>query len=402
MYIKKAFKKIKLPLIYNEHNNPKYLDPFRKRLVSITNEEDVRQKTACYMRDILNVPEHLIATEEHLSHYGIDSNDRADIVITEVRDNGEYPLAVIECKSESVGLSAQAVEQVLRYADALDARYTFVCDGVEMFCYESESYSKLEKIPSYSDMLIQNYSLAKFHEEEYSRTPFELLANEQSQDRKTIGEDTPQSKKSHIKNIAEALMDCSHKAYSVEYDGLKILEDLGLSYRRYGDASGSDFGTGNYRMLLTENKTGETMIYGFSIQATGKTINDPHYHNQSGKSVLIVSVSGEKKDVMLVQLNLNDFLNVAGKEIHITHNGKVSMKYASIEEFKERITSCQPDLLNHDQIFLGALPKDELLYLDMECMMQLLVNLIRYCNIRDEYKQYLSKKRKANRPKTFR
>lgn len=394
MDISKKFKKILLH-IHNEHIKPQYYDPFRKRLISITPEEEVRQKTAYYMRDVLKVPEQLIVTEEHLSHYGIYSKCRADIVIMEDLGDIMAPLAVIECKSTDVQISDQAFEQVLSYAFDLGAQYAFLCDGLDMFGYvyndEAESYSQLKKIPFYMDMVKQNYSLQELNEDKFPRTPFKHLANEDHHNPYIIGEDTPRHKRSHIMNIAEALMDCSRKAYPVEYEGLKIVDDLGMSYRRYGDASGSSFGTGYYRMILTEDITGEATIYGFSVQATGKTFNHPKYGNQSGKSCLIVSKSGEKKDAMVVQINLNDFLTVTGNGIAITHSGKTSSKLASMEDFKELINSRTPDLLRDDKIFLGTLPKGRLLYLDMERFMQLLVNLIRYCNIRDEYKEYLSR-----------
>jgi len=395
--IRKEFKKIQLP-IHNEHIKPQYYDPFRKRLISITPEEKVRQKTAYYLRDVLKVPEHLISTEDHLSHYGIDSKCRADIVIGEIRKNNKSPFAVIECKSEDVQISDQAFEQVISYAFDLKAQYALLCDGIDMlgFVYddESESYSPLKKIPSYMNMVKHDYSLQEINEDKFLRTPFKLLANEDHHDPNIIGEDTPSHKRSHIRNIAEAFMDCSRNAYPIEYKGLKIVDDLGISYRRYGDASGSNFGTGYYRMILTEDETGESIIYGFSIQVTGKTFDHPKYGNQSGKSVLIVSKSGEKKDVMVVQINLNEALTVAGNGITITHSGITSMKYANVHEFKELIDSRAPDLLRDDQIVLGTLPKGRLLYLDMERFVQLLVNLIRYCNIRDEYKEYLSRKRK--------
>ena len=397
MDIRKEFQKIKLP-VHNKHTKPQYYDPFRKRLVSITPEEVVRQKTAYFLRDILQVPEDLIITEEHLSHYGLDSRYRADIVIDAICDDTQIPLAVVECKSSEVQISDQAVKQVCDYAFDLDAKYAFVSDGLNMYGYaydeESEAFYRLQDLPSYSDMLKQNPSFQANDEDEFDRTPFELLANEDPEDIDIIGEDTPPGKKRHIKNIAEAFKDCSRKAYPMEYEGLKILDDLGMSYRRYGDASGSDFGTGRYRMILTEDNKGEEAIYGFSIQVTGKTYNDKKYGNQTGKSCLIVSKSGEKRDVMVVQINLNECLTVSRKEILLTHNGRTSMKFANIEEFKERIHASAPDLIRNDQIFLGALPKDELLYLDMDGFMHLLMNLIRYCKIRDDYKKYLSEKRK--------
>ena len=71
----------KLPPIYKKGNRDCYLDPVRKKLIHITPEETVRQKVISYLINDLKVPADMITVESRLSHYGIQSPRRADIII---------------------------------------------------------------------------------------------------------------------------------------------------------------------------------------------------------------------------------------------------------------------------------------------------------------------------------
>ncbi len=98
-------KKAKLPPVYKRNGRECYLDPIRKRMIYVTPEETIRQKVISYLLDTLKVPPSMMQIEERLSHYGLDSNDRADIVILgKNKNNDAFPLAVIECKAGSVPL----------------------------------------------------------------------------------------------------------------------------------------------------------------------------------------------------------------------------------------------------------------------------------------------------------
>lgn len=72
---------LKLPPIYHRNGKDCYLDPIRQKLIYITPEETVRQKVISYLTDTLKVPSDMIVVEQHLSHYGLSTKKRADIVI---------------------------------------------------------------------------------------------------------------------------------------------------------------------------------------------------------------------------------------------------------------------------------------------------------------------------------
>ena len=149
----------KLPPIYKRNGKDCYLDPIRKKLIYITPEETVRQKTISYLLDELGVPKEMLIVEQHLSHYGIDSKKRADIVIHKIDKEGiERPIAVIECKASDVYLDLKAREQMMEYCDLIGADYAMLVNGVEEYCfkydYDKEEYIDIATLPNYKDCLL--------------------------------------------------------------------------------------------------------------------------------------------------------------------------------------------------------------------------------------------------------
>lgn len=164
-----------------------------------------------------------------------------------------------------------------------------------------------------------------------------------------IGEDTPINKHRGINKLAETFQNLWIKMPThLHESGIEFVEDLGLSYRRYNDASGGEFGTGLYRLLLIKHSNRKSCIYGLSIQTTGKTLNNPKYGNSTGKSVLIVSVKGMQTDRILVQISLNEFLEV--ERIIVRHNGKFGFKKANSQKFISKVEKTDPDLVDNGKI----------------------------------------------------
>ena len=389
----KKYPKIKSTNFFN--NGPKYLDPFRKRLVNVTPEEKVRLRTAFFLRDVLGIPVEMINVEDHLSHYGIRKNLRADIVVCPWNSK---PLAIIECKSSRVGLSDQTLEQAIRYASNLNAKYVFICDGINIECYAYENknsgYILQIGLPHYSEMIKGIFIPANPINKLIQRTKLTKKINRKDY-YWCIGENTLPVVHNSVVNLAEAFLDSSHRINPQTHNGIEFIEDLGLSYRQYGDASGGQFGTGDFRLLLVKHSNRKSYIYGLSVQATGKMINDPKYGYSAGKSVLVVTVRDDKTDTVAVQINLNEFLERKNGEIIITHNGKFAMKNAKSQEFISNVEMNDPELVNEGKVVLGKLPADKLLYIDQTEMMDLISNLFRYCNLRMKYKKSLRRKNRT-------
>ena len=136
MYIKEKLYEMPLPEKYLRNGKECFYDTYRKKLIPITPEEVVRQKIACWCEKELGTPGEMILLEQHLSHYQINSKDRADIIIHEENKEGFLmPLAIIECKAESVFLSEKTIQQCIRYADALKVNFVFVTLGASVRCH---------------------------------------------------------------------------------------------------------------------------------------------------------------------------------------------------------------------------------------------------------------------------
>ncbi len=104
-------------------------DSFRKKWVTCTPEEWVRQHFAQYLKINLGYPGGRIALE--VGFLVNQLHKRADIV---VYDEKGVPLIIAECKAPEVKLNNGVFEQVSRYNLAMRAPYLFVTNGMKHFC----------------------------------------------------------------------------------------------------------------------------------------------------------------------------------------------------------------------------------------------------------------------------
>lgn len=127
-------------------------DPLRKKHVALTPEERVRQWFICMLRDMMQVPEHMMMSEAGLK---LGSKMfRADILIY---DRAARPLAVVECKRPEVQLDTNVLEQAIRYNMVLNVRYIIITNGDRTFIFGKKSddggFSPLDHAPTYTEML---------------------------------------------------------------------------------------------------------------------------------------------------------------------------------------------------------------------------------------------------------
>ena len=125
-------------------------DPLRKKRVTATPEERVRQWFIVQLRDAFGVPEHMMNSEVGFK-FGAKSW-RADIL---VYDRAGQPLAVVECKRPDVALDAHVIEQAMRYNSVLGVRFLFVTNGKMTYLYglKGDTFVPLDRIPSFEEML---------------------------------------------------------------------------------------------------------------------------------------------------------------------------------------------------------------------------------------------------------
>ena len=128
-------------------------DRIRKKFVTLTPEEWVRQHFIHYLTDYRNVPDSLVAVEASLRYYRLKK--RSDIV---VYGNDGTPRLIVECKAPEVPVTQAVFDQVAMYNMALKVPYLAVTNGMEHFaCYidhEKQKYHFLKEIPEYKDLVI--------------------------------------------------------------------------------------------------------------------------------------------------------------------------------------------------------------------------------------------------------
>lgn len=127
-------------------------DPLRKKNVKLTPEEEVRQNVIIWLHERYNVPLSLMSSEYSFvfnrRHY------RADIVIF---DKQPKPIMFVECKSPSVTIGNDVVDQVIRYNYVLKVKYIFITNGKTSYLCarnsESGHYEYISNMPSYEEMI---------------------------------------------------------------------------------------------------------------------------------------------------------------------------------------------------------------------------------------------------------
>ena len=125
-------------------------DPLRKKEVALTPEEWVRQWFIGLLHESLGVPMHQMMSEVQLECPG-GKTYRADIV---VYGHGGIPAAIVECKRPEVQLTAQVLEQALRYGALLGVKCLILTSGRSTLVAlrEEGGWKRSDHIPTYSEL----------------------------------------------------------------------------------------------------------------------------------------------------------------------------------------------------------------------------------------------------------
>lgn len=125
-------------------------DPLRRRFVALTPEEEVRQKVLYLLVEHLHVPAGLVAVEYSVKVNGMDK--RCDVVVF---DTNGRPLMVVECKAQSVKITAKTLDQAVRYYAALQPRFLLLYNGHDCHCLKVENgaLQSMDHLPDYAEMM---------------------------------------------------------------------------------------------------------------------------------------------------------------------------------------------------------------------------------------------------------
>lgn len=381
----------RLPKIYKRGNKDCYLDPVRKKLIYITPEETVRQKVISYLIDILEVPAEVISVEAHLSHYGVKSNRRADIIIHGADDEGILrPVAIVECKAPGIILGEKAADQITDYCNSLGCDFAMMVNDCESFTYHydemRDEYVQIEGLPKYSELLegkFSEFELGEFPDRISHDKISDFLKENLDEYSPDISNLTEHALACAAFNLLEGLLDPRHQLPKKDYDMFTLIEDYGVRTLSYGNAAGGTF-SGLYRSFIIEaNGSTEFVSIGFSTYTTSARPDDV-------KTVLCVAIDNEKESHHSLQLVLDDNVEYSGNKFRFFHHGRIAVSNKGsgrVDELREFVKARRPQLIYDKRFYFGTLTNDRNWDLDDIEVASLIENLISYALIRDEYRK---------------
>ena len=126
-------------------------DQLRRRFITVTPEEWVRQHFVQFLIHEKNFPMGRMANEVSLTQNGI--RRRCDSLVA---DEHGLPQVIIEYKAPQVAITQQVFDQIVRYNMVLRAQYLMVSNGLTHYCckidYQNGTYAFLTDIPDYSEL----------------------------------------------------------------------------------------------------------------------------------------------------------------------------------------------------------------------------------------------------------
>lgn len=131
------------------NENKRFIFDFiRKKYVSLTPEEWVRQHILHNLVNQKKYPVSLIAVERQFTINGLPK--RFDILVF---NNTGNPHIVVECKSPKIDITQDSFDQAARYNMSLKSNYLMISNGLNhYFCkidYKNKRYVFLEDLPMY-------------------------------------------------------------------------------------------------------------------------------------------------------------------------------------------------------------------------------------------------------------
>lgn len=144
--------------IIRHENHLKIFDFLRKKYVELTPEEYVRQRFTSWLVNQKGYPSSIMANEVGIQLNG--TKKRCDTVL--FKPDG-VPLMIVEYKSPDVVITQEVFDQIVRYNMTLKASCLCISNGIQHYCclidYKNKSYSFLQEIPSYKELIGMTVSL---------------------------------------------------------------------------------------------------------------------------------------------------------------------------------------------------------------------------------------------------
>ena len=120
-------------------------DSLRKKLLTLTPEEWVRQHWINFLIEHQGYPKGLISLEKGLKYNQLQK--RTDLVVF---DREGHPYLLIECKAPEIELSQKVLQQALAYRSTLLTPYIILSNGFRHISLKfEENQKKFIQIPSF-------------------------------------------------------------------------------------------------------------------------------------------------------------------------------------------------------------------------------------------------------------
>ncbi len=133
------------------NGKPYIFDIIRKKFVSLTPEEWVRQHFIHLLISHYNYPRSLFAIETGMRYNSLAK--RTDIMIL---SNTGSPFLLVECKAPFVAVGEATLAQISRYNFTLQPTYLAVTNGINHYCFQAigGQIHYLDDFPLYREHLI--------------------------------------------------------------------------------------------------------------------------------------------------------------------------------------------------------------------------------------------------------
>jgi hypothetical protein len=139
------------PRLRDTEKGREIFDPVRKKYVSLTPEEWVRQQLVHFLITERQVPVSLIGVEVVVSLNR--RNLRADVI---VYDRSGQPLLLAECKAGDVKITSKTFMQIAGYNLTWRVPWLIVSNGVQLYCCmfnaAAGKYDFVDDVPAYGEM----------------------------------------------------------------------------------------------------------------------------------------------------------------------------------------------------------------------------------------------------------
>jgi hypothetical protein len=135
--------------IKQDHGKHLIFDEVRKKWITLTPEEWVRQNFIQYLVQVKNYPSSIIAVEKEIQLGEL--RKRCDIVVYKSHE----PWMIIECKEQTVSLSDSVIQQILRYNISLKVKILVVTNGESTYAAQLDDGKiiSLNELPLWNEKI---------------------------------------------------------------------------------------------------------------------------------------------------------------------------------------------------------------------------------------------------------